>query len=208
MSLDIQYGGHWKVPGTDEVFDGTLHYSEENRVILLELTKPFDIESFGGHILGSTRVSVVCGVLFSGSHVALLNCLRTNTQTEVPSHMTELVYADYALWGFTEEDCKAPAFNGAVIDYGNIGEWAGLSWYYLDTNKGELGDTIKWSHEKRLSLTWPKGCICNSPLGKDRSVWSTMTTMSQSISTWARVSSTMRPDGGMTSWRTRTGSGG
>ncbi len=34
MSADIQYAGHWKVPGTDEVFEGTLHYNEETRALL------------------------------------------------------------------------------------------------------------------------------------------------------------------------------
>lgn len=157
MSSDAQYGGHWKVPGTDETFDGTLHYSEENRVVLLELTKPYDPKNLNDHMLGSTKVPVICGVLFSGAHVALLNCFRTNTHMNIGSHTTELVYADYALWGFAEADCSAPAFNGAVIDYGNIVEWAGLSYYDLDTEEGQIGETIKWSHEDAIELDIAQG---------------------------------------------------
>lgn len=157
MSSDVQYGGHWKVPGTDETFDGTLHYSEENRVVLLELTKPYNPKSFGNHILDSMKVPVICGTLFSGSHVALLNCFRTNTHMNIGSHTTELVYADYALWGFAESDCSSLAFPGAVIDYGNIVEWAGLSRYNFDTEDKPLGETITWSHKDGIELDAAQG---------------------------------------------------
>lgn len=157
MSSDVQYGGHWKVPGVDETIDGTLHYSEENRVLLLQLIKPFDLSTFDSHIIESMRVPVICGTLFTGSHVALLNCFRTNTHTRMGSHTTELVYADYALWGLAEADCNSPTFRGAAIDYGSIVEWAGLSRYDLDAGGKPLGETITWSHKDRIELDAAQG---------------------------------------------------
>lgn len=152
MSADIQYAGHWKVPGTDEVFEGTLHYNEETRALVLQLIQPFDTKTSDSHILASFRLPVICGKLFSGSHVALLGCLRTNTHTHIGSHTTETIYADYALWGLEEGDCESPLFRGCAIDYGAVLEWAGLCYYNLDTNKGQLGEIIRWSYEDDIEL--------------------------------------------------------
>lgn len=152
MSADIQYAGHWKIPGTDEVFEGTLHYNEETRVIVLLLIQPSDVQTLGSHILVSSRAPVICGKLFSGAYVALLGCLRTNTHTHIGSHTTETIYADYALWGLEEGDCESPLFQGCTIDYGAVLEWAGLCYYDLDTKEGHLGEIIRWSHENDIKL--------------------------------------------------------
>lgn len=152
MSAEIQYAGHWKIPDTEEVFEGTLHYNEETRVLVLLLIQPSDAQTFDSHILASFRVPVICGKLFSGSHVALLGCLRTNTHTHVGSHTTETVYVDYALWGLEETYCESPLFRGCTIDYGAVLEWAGLCYYDLDTKKGQLGEIIRWSHENEIKL--------------------------------------------------------
>lgn len=157
MSSDVQYGGRWKVPGVDEIFDGTLHYSEENKVLLLQLIKPFDSSAFNSHIIESMRVPVICGTLFTGSHVALLNCFSANTHMRIGSHTTELVYADYAHWALAEADCDSPTFWGGVIDYGSIIEWAGLSRYDLDTKGKTLGETITWSHKDGIELDAAQG---------------------------------------------------
>ncbi len=111
-----------------------------------------DAQTFDSHSLASFRVPVICGKLFSGSHVALLGCLRTNTHTHVGSHTTETVYVDYALWGLEEPYCESPLFRGCTIDYGAVLEWAGLCYYDLDTKKGQLGEIIRWSHENEIKL--------------------------------------------------------
>lgn len=152
MSADIQYAGHWKVPGTDEVFEGTLHYNEETRVLVLQLIQPYGTKTFNSHILASFQPPVISGKLFSGSHVTLLGCLRTNTYTHIGSHTTETIYADYALWGLEEADCESPLFRGCTIDYGAVLEWAGLCYYNPDTKKEQLGKIIRWSHEEDIEL--------------------------------------------------------
>lgn len=121
-------------------------------MLVLLLIQPSDAQTFDSHILASFRVPVICGKLFSGSHVALLGCLRTNTHTHVGSHTTETVYVDYALWGLEEPYCESPLFRGCTIDYGAVLEWAGLCYYDLDTKKGQLGEIIRWSHENEIKL--------------------------------------------------------
>lgn len=161
---DIQYSGHWKVFGFSETYDGTLHYNEENKVLLLELTKPFDIKNPTVHMVESTKVPIICGVLFSGSRVALLDCFRTNTHMRFGGHVTELIYADYALWAFPEAECARPLFQGAVIDYGSIVEWADLSYYELDENSEHVGDQITWLHKDAIDLGVTGGLhLCFSP---------------------------------------------
>lgn len=134
------------MPGANESFDGTLHYSEDSKVILLELTRPFSVEGITSHMIESARVPLICGVLFSGSQVVLLDCFRTNIHTTIGSHSTELIYADYALCAFSESDCHPPVFIGGVIDYGDIIEWAGLSRYCFDTHVEQIGEKITWEH--------------------------------------------------------------
>ena len=156
MSTDIQYAGHWKDPSTDKIFEGALHYNEEARTLVLQLIQPFDTKTFGSHILASFQLPVIYGRLFSGSHVALLGCQKANTHTHIGSHTTETVYADYALWSLEDGDCT-PLFQGCVIDYGAILDWAELCYYNPDIEKGELGDLIRWSHKKDIELDIAEG---------------------------------------------------
>lgn len=125
----LQLPGNWKLDDSGKKYPGVLFIDKEKLSVCLKIwfygENKEDVEPFEADFVRP----VVTGLLMNGKHVTLSACvgmlrsLRDNTK--IPNHTSEYhVQAKYAFMNVdVTSECEL-RFRGAIVDYGDIGEWA------------------------------------------------------------------------------------
>ena len=125
----LQFPGEWMLDDSGKRYPGVLFVDKTKRSVCLKIwfygESQKSVEPFGIDFV----LPVVHGRLMNGKYVTLAACVGTlmNIESGVkePKYSSEYnITAKYAFVNVDVNDEKGLLFRGALVDYGDIGEWA------------------------------------------------------------------------------------
>jgi hypothetical protein len=145
--------GSWVIPGHEKTsYNGKLHYSKEEKGLVLELEIPEEPESYFTNGLmihfEKSRYKAIQGTLFNGGHLLLYDCVIGPKNTRLFQYTTVIIYATYGFWGLEQEEPLV--FKAAHFNFGEIVEWSGLCKF--DDNLDSKKPGYTWEHKDSVSF--------------------------------------------------------
>lgn len=153
MKNEMVLSGSWVIPGHEKTsYNGKLHYSKEEKGLVLELEIPEEPESYFTNGLmihfEKSRYKAIQGTLFNGGHLLLYDCVIGPKNTRLFQYTTVIIYATYGFWGLEQEEPLV--FKAAHFNFGEIVEWSGLCKF--DDNLDSKKPGYTWEHKDSVSF--------------------------------------------------------
>lgn len=132
MSEPLQLPGTWIVDDSGKKYPGVLVVDTALKSVVLKVwfygEKREDVEPFPADF----SRPFVCGRLLSGKFVSLSACVGSlqcgSSNAKSPRYTSEYhIKAKYAFVNVFVNDAAQLSFRGALVDFGDIGEWSALS---------------------------------------------------------------------------------
>lgn len=157
MQNETVFSGSWVIPGHEETpYNGKLHYSQEEKGLILVLEIPEEgTEPVGKGTNGlmlhfdKSRYKVIRGTLFNGGHLLLYDCVIGPKHTRLFQYSTVIIYATYGFWGLDQEGPLV--FKAAQFCLEEIVEWSGLCKYEPDFDPAKHG--CHWESKDPVSFS-------------------------------------------------------
>ena len=153
MKNEMVLSGSWVIPGHEKTsYNWKLHYSKEEKGLVLELEIPEEPESYFTNGLmihfEKSRYKAIQGTLFNGGHLLLYDCVIGPKNTRLFQYTTVIIYATYGFWGLEQEEPLV--FKAAQLNFGEIVEWSGLC--RLEDNFDSKNPGYSWEHQEPVSF--------------------------------------------------------
>ena len=127
MKESETYAGTWNVLGEDISYNGILHVFREPEFLLcLEITIPCISENQHPRFSIKGKFPFLEGRLLNGMPLLLYSCQTGQESYHVGAFTRQFIYAEYAFWNYTIENQESFLFASAVVDFGDILQWADL----------------------------------------------------------------------------------